>query len=84
MLTNTDFSLLKIGVTIHFVKRWKLVSKFLALHHQPSSHTSENLLKSLREIVSKWKLSKKVIAISADGAPSIKNVNTTLIIVLYF
>ena len=48
MLKNTDFYLLKIGVTIHFVKRWKLVSKFLALHHQPGSHTSESLLISKR------------------------------------
>jgi len=37
-------------------------------------HTSENLLSELKEVVGKWKLDDKVIAVSADGAANIKNV----------
>jgi len=47
----------------------------LALKHAPESHTSENLIKEIKEVVSAWGLSDKVIAISADGASNIKKVN---------
>jgi len=54
----------------------------LALKHAPESHTSENLIKEIKEVVSAWGLSDKVIAISADGASNIKKVNLKVITTL--
>ena len=64
-----------IGVTVHFVKFWKLRSNFLALKHTPKSHTSVNLISELKDVIGEWDLTSKVIAISADGASNIKKVN---------
>jgi hypothetical protein len=61
-------------VTVHYVSSWKLSTNFLALKLMTIEHTSENLLSELKEVVGKWKLDDKVIAVSADGAANIKNV----------
>jgi len=73
MIIDKNKILIK-GVTVHFVKSWKLESKFLALKHTPKQHTSENLIKELKEVTDTWSITNKVMAVSADGASNIKKV----------
>jgi hypothetical protein len=63
------------GVTVHFVIDWTLKSFILALKHLEKQHTAENLLSELRQVISKWGLSQKVMTVSADGAYNIKSVS---------
>ena len=64
-----------MGVTVHFVLDWSLKSYVLALKHVTKYHTADNLLAYLREVISEWGISKKVVTVSADGAYNIKAVS---------
>lgn len=55
---------------------FKLKSYVLALKHIEKSHTSDNLLAELREVMSAWDIRKKVVTVSADSAYNIKGVRT--------
>jgi len=63
-----------LGVTAHFVHDYTLKSFFLALRHVTQSHTAENLLAELTEVMTEWSLTKKVVTVSADGAFNIAKV----------
>lgn len=60
---------------MHFVQDWALKSYMLALKHITKSHTSDNLLSELSEVINHWNISDKVVTISADGAHNIKKVS---------
>ena len=63
-----------MGVTAHLVHDYTLKSFVLALKHVTKSHTAENLLAELTEVMTEWGLTKKVVTISADGAFNIAKV----------
>ena len=63
-----------LGVTVHYVKNYKLQSYLLSLRHIKESHTSQKLISELRDIFNEWNLVNKVLCISADGAANIKKV----------
>jgi len=63
-----------LGVTVHFVVDWRLKSYVLALKHLQKSHTAENLLAELKEVMKNAGVCKKVVTVSADGAFNIKKV----------
>lgn len=61
-----------LGVTVHFAVEWELKSYILALKHVQKSHTAENLLTEIKELMTKWEINHKVVTVSADGAYNIK------------
>ena len=67
-----------MGVTAHFVHDFTLKSFVLAFKHVTQSHTAENLLEELTEVITDWDIAKKVVTVSADGAFNIAKVDNQI------
>ena len=68
-----------IGITAHFANEGHSLSeRTLACREIPYPHSSENIAKIIFEIAEQFKISKKLVSLTCDGASNMQGLNTIL------
>lgn len=62
-----------LGITGHYIKDWEICSVLLSCFIMTERHTSENICKSLNEVLKFWNIdSNKVVACVTDNGANVK------------
>ena len=60
-----------LGISVHFVREWKLRSYILQTREVRESHTAEVVARNLESMLSEWKLEEKLVSMTRDNARNI-------------
>ena len=56
-----------LGISVHFVREWKLRSYILPTREVRESHTAEVVARNLESMLSEWKLEEKLVSMAASS-----------------